>query len=415
MSTKKASDQMTSGNPNTPEGVALTLDLGAEEATALRPTPESGQNAGMDALAEARVIAPIFSPQRLRVARQLRKKTRAAVATGIGVSAAAVGQWEAGDVRPKAQTLIQLADELEFPVAFFATGGRPVPDLDVHNGFFRSLRKGRQIDREAAIAHAALLAEVVDVLERHAQLPGLDIPSMPLPIDASTDEIERVAAQVRAHWGLGTGPIDDMTVELERRGAVVVRLALAEDVDAFSWAKADRPVVILGSDKGKRDRSRFDAAHELAHLVMHADRPDPANRDLERQAHRFAGAFLLPSEQLIAEWMPGRISWAYLLTLKQRWQVSLAALLYRARDLELITRTAYESAIKYSSRRGWRKDEPGDLGPPERPQLLTRAVQALETAGVDLQQLADETHIRIEDLEQYLEPVGVRDRVSVEL
>ena len=253
------------------------------------------------------------------------------------------------------------------------------------------------------------------MLERHARLPDLDIPSFPLPLDAPTDQVERVAAQVRTHWGLGAGPIVDMTVELERRGAVVVRLELAEHVDAFSWAKADRPVVILGSDKGKRDRSRFDAAHELAHLVMHAYRPDPANRDLERQAHRFAGAFLLPSEQLIAEWMPGRISWAYLLTLKQRWQVSLAALLYRARDLELITKTAYESAIKYSSRRGWRRDEPGHLGPPERPQLLTRAVEALDAIGIDRQQFADEVHIRVEDLEQYLEPVGVRERVSIEI
>ncbi|MET0603463.1 MAG: XRE family transcriptional regulator [Baekduia sp.] len=405
---------MRSKPSDTSQDLALTLDLGAEP-TAPRAEAIPGQNGAMDDLAEARVIAPIFDPQRLRVARQLRKKTRAAVADGVGVSAAAVGQWEAGEVRPKAQTLTQLAEELEFPVAFFATGGHSVPDLAIHNGFFRSLRKGRQIDREAAIAHAALVAEVVDVIERHAKLPDLDIPSYPLSIDASPHEVEQAAAQVRAHWGLGTEPIDDMTVELERRGAAVVRLVLAEDVDAFSWGKAKRPVVILGSDKGKRDRSRFDAAHELAHLVMHADRPDPANRDLERQAHRFAGALLLPSEQLVAEWRPGRISWAYLLTLKQRWQVSLAALLYRARDLELITQTAYESAIKYSSRRGWRKHEPGDLGPPERPQLLTRAVEALEAAGVDRTQLADEAHIHVADLERYLVAPGARPRVSVEI
>ena len=82
---------------------------------------------------------------------------------------------------------------------------------------------------------------------------------------------------------------------------------------------------------------------------------------------------------------------------------------------QLITPTAYESAIKYSSRWGWRRDEPGDLGPPERPQLLARAVEALEAIGIDRQQLADEAHIRFEDLAQYLEPVGVHHRVSVEI
>jgi Zn-dependent peptidase ImmA (M78 family) len=177
-------------------------------------------------------------------------------------------------------------------------------------------------------------------------------------------------------------PIDDIVRELERHGAVVARLRLTEDgIDAFSWPGLERPVVILGVDKDDRARSRFDAAHELGHVVMHRDHPRSADRDLERQAHRFASSFLLPSDRLKEEWEPGRLNWRDLMTLKRRWQMSLAALLYRARQDELLTPTAYESAVKYISRVGWRKREPGDLGPPERPRLLRKAVRAWRTTA----------------------------------
>jgi len=76
-------------------------------------------------------------------------------------------------------------------------------------------------------------------------------------------------------------------------------------VDAFSRPTPERRVVILGSDKGDKARPRFDAAQELGHLVLHRDHPEPGNRALEKQAHRFAGAFLLPADQVAAEWPEG--------------------------------------------------------------------------------------------------------------
>lgn len=366
-------------------------------------------------LADARAAAGIFDPQQLRLARQLRRLTRAALAEKVKVSPAAVGQWESGDARPKAQTLLEISRTLAFPVAFFATTGRTMPPLDTEHSFFRSLRKSRQADRDAAMAHAALVAALTEVIERHARLPALDIPDHPIALDATENEVEAIAARVREHWQLGDDPIEHMVRELERHGAIAVRLELADEVDAFSWPAPQRPVVILGSDKGDRARSRFDAAHELGHLVLHRDHPEPANRHLEKQAHRFAGAFLLPAERLTAEWPEGRVDWRDLMRLKQRWQVSLAALLYRARDLSLLSPTAYESAVKYMSRMGWRRSEPGDIGRPERPRLLRRAVEILEERGVTRENLAAEAHIPIEEVARYLTVPGTPGRVAVEL
>jgi Zn-dependent peptidase ImmA (M78 family)/DNA-binding XRE family transcriptional regulator len=367
-------------------------------------------------LADARAAASIFDPQRLRVGRQLRRKTRAELAADVGVSAAAVGQWEAGDVKPKAQTLLQVANVLGFPVPYFATSGKELRNLETECTFFRSLRKSRQRDRETAMAHAALIAEFISVIERHARLPPLDIPEYPVPIDAPSHAIDAVARRVREDWGLEDEPVEDVVREIERHGAVAARLRLADEgIDAFSWPGMERPIVILGIDKGDKARSRFDAAHELGHLVMHLDHPRPADKQLEKQAHRFASAFLLPSHRLEDEWVPGRLDWRHLMAVKRRWQMSLAALLYRAHDEDLLSDTAYESAIKYMSRAGWRRREPVDLGPLEPPRLLPRATRALAEAGISLEDLADEAHLPLGVVQDYIDAKRAQPRVTVEL
>lgn len=365
-------------------------------------------------LADARAAAIVFEPQRLRIARQLRKMNRVELARQVEVSAAAVGQWEAGEVRPKPHTLQTVADALSFPVAYFGSSGRTIAAVDTQYGFFRSLLKSKQIDRDAAMAGAGLLAQLVEVIERHASLPVFDIPLIPVALDAADKEIDAIAWRVRELWDLDAVPIADMVRQLEKHGTVLSRLEMADDVDAFSWPCPARPIVILGTDREDKARSRLSAAHELAHLVMHRDHPKPGDRTLEKQAFRFASAFLVPPDQLAAEW-PGRISWRNLLQLKHRWGISLAALLYRAREEQLMTPTTYESAMKYMSRLGWRRAEPGDLGPPEEPALLRLALETLQQTGITETDLAAEAHIPLAELRRFLFGSGTRARVQVKM
>lgn len=365
-------------------------------------------------LAQARTTSAIFDGERLRVARQLRKLSRAALAGRVGVSATAVGQWETEESRPRPSLVVKLSETLDVPVQYFATSGRQLPDIDASCSFFRSLRKSRQVDRNAAMAHAVLISELVVAIERHAKLPKLDIPRHPLTPDAPIERVEEIAEAVRQEWDLGDEPVDNVVREIEIHGAVTVRLALADHVDAFSWPnQTRRPIVILGRDKDVRNRSRFDAAHELGHLVMHFDHPEPDSRDLETQAHRFAGAFLLPAHRLEDEWPAGHSRWPELLHLKQRWQVSLAALIYRARQLGLLSDSGYLSAVKYMSRAGWRRREPGDIGSPERPRLLRHAMRALEHSGRTLDDLAEEARLPLPELREYLATPGSTPRVDV--
>lgn len=392
-----------------PTVVGPRLRLGA---TIRQFVTEQAPPASADSPADIAAVSRMFDAQRLRVARHAEKLSGRELAHRVGVSATAISQWEAGDTRPRPETVERLSDALGYPPDYFVTSGRHVENLSSDCSFFRSLRSSRQRDRDAAAAHAALIAEVVVVLERYVRLPPVDLPSHPIGPQASLDEIDQVAQEVRDAWGLGREPIPDVLRQIETHGPVAARLGLADNVDAFSWPALGRPIVILGVEKQNRIRSRFDAAHELGHLIMHRGQARAADPALEKQAHRFASAFLVPGASLREEWPTGRIDWRALMAIKQRWQISLAALLYRARQDSVITESTFNSAMRYVSRAGWRTTEPGDEGLPERPRLLAAAVTALAQTGKTVNDIADEARLPARLVEQYLEP-AVPERMEL--
>ncbi len=320
------------------------------------------------------------------------------------MSSTAVSQWEAGTTQPRPQTVARISRALGYPVDYFVTSGRTVSNLNSERSFFRTLTSSSQRNRDAAAAHAALIAELVVALERQVKLPRVDLPSCPIEPMAPLEAIDEIAQDVRNAWGLNREPVPDVLREIERHGAVGARLRLADDVDAFSWPAYGRPVVVLGIEKRNRIRSRFDAGHELGHLVMHRDHARAADPALESQAHRFSNAFLVPAESFREEWPKGRLDWRVLMAMKQRWQISLAALLYRARQDSLISETTFASAMRYLTRAGWRVTEPGDEGPTERPRMLEAAIAAWFETGKTLDDLANEARLPARLIDAYARP-----------
>lgn len=342
----------------------------------------------------ARAVAPVFDGQRLTLAREANGLLKGELAGLVGVTPAAIGQFESGVAKPSATTLVQLSLALQFPVEFFAFTGERRQRPTVDGTFFRSLRSARQNERQKAVAHATLVSEVVRALEGLVELPTLDLPT-DLHVSHKTplEEIEEVADAVRKRWNLGAGRIPHVVRLLEVHGVVVTRyLTQSERLDAFSVPFSERPIVVLGDDKGAFDRSRLDAAHELGHLVMHPD-PQPGERMLENQAQRFGAALLMPRDEIIGELPRERVNWMQMITLKREWGVSIQALLYRARTLGTLSETAYENAMKQMSRRGWRREEPGYLGVPEQPSLLHKALEALAPTGFGITDLARLTRL----------------------
>jgi Zn-dependent peptidase ImmA (M78 family)/transcriptional regulator with XRE-family HTH domain len=354
----------------------------------------------MSALDEAREVVPLFDGDRLRLARNARGWTQRQLAEEVDdLSAAAVSQFEKHQARPSPRTLMRLAVELDFPLNFF--GHSPATGVMDAQGFFRSLRSTPQRARRTALARAELVRHFALVLERYVLLPNLAIPRNPTSEGSSLEDVERIAEATREVLQIPEGPVSHVVRLLETNGAVVTRLAVEDErIDAFSVPFADRPVVVLGSGKDNLERSRFDGAHELGHLVMH-DEAACGTKWAEDQAHRFAAAFLMPRDE-IAPQLPSRLDWRAFAQLKVRWKVSMGALLLRAKTLQAMDELTYVRAWKSMSARGWRKKEPVDLGPCESPALLNKSVELAAHEGVTLEELAKEAALPLGDVELIL-------------
>jgi Zn-dependent peptidase ImmA (M78 family)/transcriptional regulator with XRE-family HTH domain len=324
-----------------------------------------------------------FDPRRLTLARWSAHLTKRDLAERSGLSPASITQYEAGRTLPPPATLAKLALAVGVPVRYFerrADRRRPDPAA---RSFFRSLRSTPQRDRDRADALAEHIFDVIDYLDQRVTLPGPQVPQIQ-PGSSSREEIEGVASEVREAWHVPEGPIANVVRLLEAHGVVVVRPDSAgTKLDAFSRWFGDRPLVLLWADKGDKARSRFDAAHELGHLVMHSD-PDPLDREQERQANMFASAFLMPAEQ-IARYLPRRApsarDWPAVLDQRKHWGVSAKALLYRSRELGAVNETSFRRAMIAYNQNGIHSADGSALGFPEAPLLLARAIQALGSTG----------------------------------
>lgn len=328
-----------------------------------------------------------FDARRLTLARWANELTKKELADRVGVSAASITQYEAGNTLPSPAIRSGLALACGVPLAYFERSpGRRRPDFSSRS-FFRSLRSTSQRERDRADALAEHVVDIVDILDARIQLPEADLPSLPVH-RGDRAEIEQIAEVTRREWNVPDGPIANVTRLLESRGVIVARLrSEGRKLDAFSRWFGDRPVVILWSDKSDKARSRFDAAHELGHLVMHSD-ADPLSLEQERQAHMFASAFLMPSALVAGDVVhrpPILRSWDDVLRRRAYWGVSAKALLYRSREMGALPEVAFRRAMQNYNRHDIRSRDGVALDAPELPLLLSRAAHA---AALDCDALA---------------------------
>jgi Zn-dependent peptidase ImmA (M78 family)/transcriptional regulator with XRE-family HTH domain len=355
-----------------------------------------------------KAIRRSFSGDQLRMARELRRMTQGDVArrtqqhrSGEGVTAAAISQYERGDAVPSEETIEALIAVLGVDPHFLIESQVDL-EADIP-AFFRSLRSTPARERKRARAVVQLVHRLSAAVAKHVELPTVDVPYIPCDPFASATRrrasAERAAADVRAAWGIQPGPIDNMVSAIEQHGIPCARLQLeGERIDAFSVPFSDRPVVVLAADKQKWDRSRFDAAHELGHVVMHSDVAGVV--EAEKQANEFAAALLMPARDITDE-LPARADWHRLLGLKDTWGTSIAALLYRARTLKVMSEHTYVNATKVMAARGWRRHEPLNRAA-EAPQLLHDALNRAARRGVDIEQLRQEAAIPSDLFEEVL-------------
>lgn len=188
--------------------------------------------------------------------------------------------------------------------------------------------------------------------------------------------------------------------------SVPPRSSLAEntkEVDAFSLWRDDIPYVFLNRFKSS-ERSRFDAAHELAHLCLHKHggaKTAYIGDNLEREANAFAGAFLMPESDVRAIFQRPIYSVDDLAEYKKRWRVSVAAFNYRLRELGLISDGKCTSNYVEMSRRGWLKTEPGGIAR-EQSSVLQDIINDLLGRGTTKTKIAAELMVPPSEIEALL-------------
>lgn len=337
----------------------------------------------------------MFTPERLVLARKRRRMTLAALARTAGVSAQSITAFENHRKVPSEPTLSSLAAALGFPVAFFHAD--PAPDLVPGAVSFRAPSKMSAAERDSALSAGAIATTFNTWMEERFDLPRPNVPTYTYPSYAP----EQAAEMVRAHWGLGEAPAPNMVHLLEANGVRVFSIPPdCLDIDAFSTTRHGTPYIFLNTRK-TAERGRFDAAHELGHLVLHNGHRPLHGRDPEAEANAFASAFLMPRAGILAQQL-ANASVERILSAKRRWNVSAMALAYRLHRLNLLSEWRFNQTNKQLAALGFRTDEPGSKVSRESSQLLSKVFDALRDEGMTAADIAAEVGIYPEDLNQYV-------------
>ena len=338
----------------------------------------------------AAAVAHGLRPSKLRDARLAERLTQTDLAERIGKTRQAVSGYEQGAITPEPDVMEKIAANLRQPLGYFS--GAPAPEFgDSSARFFRAFGPKTKRRNIACEVLGGWLARTAKYLDEFVNYPPVNIPPAEPPSRPdgrySHTAIASVADNCRKAWGLGLGPLSNVISLLENNGVIVCRYVIpGEHIEAFSFWNGPKALVFLASEKESACRARFDAAHELGHLVLHRGIGPEEIEDkrilkaLEREADLFAGAFLLPEASFLAEVFSTRLDAFF--PLKRRWKVSAAAMIRRCHHLGAIDDDQYLNLQKTISFRKFRRREPyDDAIPLEAPRLLNQAAQLLLSSG----------------------------------
>ncbi|CAM3764206.1 helix-turn-helix domain-containing protein [Avibacterium endocarditidis] len=297
--------------------------------------------------------------RRLKMARTARGLSMKQLAEQVKVSANMIKKYEHNESMPSSEVLLRLLDSLKVSIDFLF---RPF-QVDLGEVEFR-----KKSNTPQKLLNQ-ITVDVTNQVERWLILKELwmDFPiksfvwDMSLPAINSFDDIELIANKLRMHWKLGVNPIPNMIDLLETLGIIVI-VSNVENIgyrfDGLQAVVSGLPIIVVSSF-WTGDRQRFTLAHELGHLILQ-NCSLPAGMDIEKACNRFAGAFLFPKSQILQELgnLRSRIMVRELSLLKQEYGISMAAILYRAKDLGIISDSYHKYVSIYFRKQGWHKQEP---------------------------------------------------------
>lgn len=334
-----------------------------------------------------------FNPERLKIARQRRKLSGKNLAELAGVTPVTVSKAENGH-QIENGTISKLATALGYPADFFYLAS-PEP-LETDTVSFRSLKKMTSGERDASLAAGRLGVALYKWIDNKFHLPEPDM----IDLNKERTRPEVAARLLRQHWGLGDRPIGNVLKLIESKGVRVLSLSEnTRNVDAYSFWLGDYPYVFLNQDK-TAERSIFDTAHELGHLMMHQHAGAGNDKGAEAQADRFASAFLMP-EADIKNQLSSISSPRQIIRAKKRWKISAMALTYRLHSLGLISEWNYRSLCIELGKLGYRSGEPDGIDR-ESSTVLAKVLSALWSKRITKTDISKDLGIPLDEIESLI-------------
>jgi len=303
--------------------------------------------------------------RRFRLARGMSLGDLEAAIDGT-VSAQTLSKYERGKMEPTATTLNQIASGLGVKSA--QLWGEPPCHVE-WIAFRKRARLGRREQERIQSFVAEELEKRVQLQEQIYEGNALEFPVLSVPV-RSLEDAEEAALVFRNTLNLGIDPIANLIDVLEDHYIHIIEIEANEAFDGISAVAQDNDNKPLAAAIATRrgvlgDRQRLNIAHELGHLILElCEDVDP-----EKAAFRFGAAFLAPAEQLRRDvgGKRSRIQKREIFYLKKRYGMSIQAMLFRLRDLRIITNAYYQQWCKNVNRFGWKKKEPIKIQP-EKPQ-----------------------------------------------
>ena len=342
--------------------------------------------------------------ERLRAARAMAGLSQEELSARMGgkVTKQAISKYEKGLMMPEASTtLITLSDALAVPVDYFF---RTVSRESLELYYRKRARVGAKVKN-------SLIEKVRDKLERYQELEELlgthsefEIPGGKLDLNTSRGA-QASARTVRQNWGVGSAqPVPSVTRLFEDKGLRLVRLERVPDFDGMAGYYAGTPFVAIASDL-PNDRIRFTLLHELAHILDWRKDQEWLGHT-EKACHAFASEFLLPEEVLrreLSERVRHSIAIPELLQLKEKFGISMQAILFRANAAGILTDSGYRAILREFGARGWRKDEPGSVPGTEKPLRFERMLfRAIAEDAISMSKAASLSLIPLDELRRRL-------------
>ncbi len=260
----------------------------------------------------------------------------------LNMSATAVSKYEKGEILPDSKKIIDFAN---------AYGVKTITLLKGYNAplmKFTSFRKKKKLTGQKLELLKELIQNEVSKYLEVIEMNNLDIGGIKFKKYSCTslEDAEEAANNFRNYIKISSRqPISDLINILENLGIVIIQIKnsnnLFDDFDGLSEIVNNIPVIVLLDGIKDGARQRFTIAHELGHLLLDINSKDI---DEEKLCNRFASALLMPKDAVINEFGSSRfnISFFELVAFKNEFKVSYTAIVYRLKDLGIISEYLYK-------------------------------------------------------------------------